>query len=108
MPPRLTLGRWTALMAIKEQPELHHRPFAARELKVMHRGAKRRPASGATMLTLYVAGWVRKVAVSAPDTDAPFAVLAGDTAWQVTEEGRRAIAACPEEYPGDPVYGNQT
>jgi hypothetical protein len=31
-------------MALKDQPELQHRPFAARELKVMHRGGKRRPA----------------------------------------------------------------
>jgi hypothetical protein len=25
--------------------------------------------------------------------------------WQITEAGRKAIAACPDEYPGDPVYG---
>jgi len=104
-PPRLTLGRWTALMALKDQPDLHERTFAARELKIMHRGGKRRPASGATMAALRSAGWAEKVRVIATDPDAPFAMPADKTAWQITETGRKAIAACPEEYPGDPAYG---
>jgi len=70
-PPRLTLGRWTALMALKDQPELQHRPFAARELKVMHRGGNRRPASGATLDALRSAGWAEKVATRSAFNDPP-------------------------------------
>jgi len=105
MPPHLTIGRWNALKALRKQPELHHRPFAARELKVMHRGGNRRPASGPTLDALRSAGWAEKVNVDLHDNDLPFHVRIDGTAWQITDEGRKAIDACPDEYPGDPVYG---
>jgi len=105
MPPRLTLGRWTALMALRDQPELQRRPFSARELKVMPRSGKRRPASGATLAALRSAGWAEKITVNVLVSDAPFQTQTDKCRWQITEAGRKAIAACPDEYPGDPVYG---
>lgn len=105
MRPNLTIGRWSALRALQDQPELHHRPFAARELKIEHRNGTMRPASGATLSALRSAGWAVKVAVDWHDDDLPFHVQIDRIAWRITDDGRKAIALCPKEYPGDPVYG---
>jgi hypothetical protein len=104
-PPNLTLGRWNALRALKEQPVFLRRPFVARELKITVRGGKRRPASGATMDALRMAGWAEKITVGGPGEGMPFRTGGASTAWRITDAGRAAVAACPDEYPGDPTYG---
>jgi len=105
--PNLTIGRWMALRALSEQPVLLRRPFMARELKVGVRGGKRRPASGATMDALRKAGWAEKVTVGDAGEGMPFRTGGASTCWQITDAGRAAVDACPDEYPGDPAYASR-
>ena len=111
--PYLTKTRWQALLALKKAKALQSRPFLAKELKVKHYSRVEpgkfyiRPAAGMTMITLEDAGWVRRTVWGAPGQGMPFQSGGPISAWEVTDAGREAIAACPDTFPGVPVYGKK-
>jgi hypothetical protein len=107
--PHLTLVRWQCLRAFKQNPTLLRRPFLAAELKLPHRsGSRLVPAHGATLYGLEKAGWVERAAWGTQEKNMPFRVGQPANAWQVTHAGREAIAACPDTFPGEPVYGKKS
>ena len=106
-PPPLTRGRWACLLALKASPVLRRRPFLARELVTEFRG-RQWPSSGATMHSLREAGWVEQVVVGDKGEGMPFRTGGPATAWVVTEAGQAAIDACPDTFPGEPVYGSKS
>ena len=104
MKPTLTLTRWAALKALKASTVLRRRPFLAREL--IYAGGRRGSmiaATGATMDSLRGAGWIEAVPVCQPGEAMPFRSSGPMMAWQVTEAGHAAIAACPDTFPNGPV-----
>lgn len=102
--PYLTEVRWNCLRSFKRQPSLLRRPFLAKELKVPSRNGVMRPATGPTLSGLEKAGWVRRTIWGQPGTGMPFQSGGPISAWELTDAGREAIAACPDTFPGDPVY----
>lgn len=108
--PYLTSVRWHCLQAFKRQPALMRRPFLAKELKIQARWNDKvlRPATGPTLSGLEKAGWVRRAIWGLPGTGMPFRTGGPISAWELTDDGREAIAACPDIFPGDPVYGGKT
>lgn len=104
--PHLTLKRWECLLALKASPTLQRRPFLAHELKTPGRNGVLRPSTGPTLSGLEKAGWVERAAWGKPGQGMPFRTGGPVNAWQLTYAGRRAVAACPDEFPGEPVYGN--
>ena len=106
--PYLTSVRWHCLQAFKRQPALMRRPFLSRELKVEGRNGVLQPATGPTLSGLEKAGWVERTVWGEPGTGMPFRTGGPISAWQVTDAGRAAIAACPDTFPGEPVYGERT
>jgi hypothetical protein len=104
MKPTLTLTRWAALKALKASIALRRRPFLAREL--IYAGGRRGrmiAATGPTMDSLRVAGWIEAVPVCEPGEAMPFRSSGPMMAWQVTEAGHAAIEACPDTFPSGPV-----
>lgn len=104
--PYLTRQRWACLIALRNNPRLQRREFLARELQTEFRG-KMWPATGATMHSLREAGWVEQVVVGGHGEKMPFRTGGPATAWRVTEAGLEAISACPDTFPGEPVYGGK-
>lgn len=102
--PYLTEVRWKCLRAFRDQPHLMRRPFLAKELKVPARNGVLRPATGPTLVGLEKAGWVRRTIYGSPGTGMPFRTGGPISAWELTDAGREAIAACPDTFPGEPVY----
>lgn len=104
--PQLTRVRWAALKALKGQKALQRRPFMTRELMIPSRWSpgKSRPASGATLVSLEQAGWVRRIIIGDKGDGMPFRTGGQATAWEITDAGHEAIAACPDTFPGEPVY----
>jgi hypothetical protein len=102
--PTLTLTRWAALKALKASIALRRRPFLAREL-IYAGGRMGRviAATGPTMESLRGAGWIEAVPACEPGEAMPFRSSGPMMAWQVTEAGHAAIAACPDTFPGQPV-----
>jgi hypothetical protein len=98
--PNLTSARWEVLLYLKTHPHLMARPFLAREIRVAYRGGKHGPASGATMHSLREAGWLRHVVVGDKPGEMPFRTGGPAACWEITDTGREAVAACPDEYPG--------
>ena len=104
MKPTLTLTRWAALKALKASTALRRRPFLARELIYAGgRGGRMLAATGPTMESLRGAGWIEAVPVCEPGEAMPFRSSGPMMAWQVTEAGHAAIAACPDTFPNGPV-----
>lgn len=103
--PYLTEGRWNCLRSLKRQRALQRRPFLAGELKIPGRNGVMRPATGPTLSSLEKAGWVERTVYGEPGTGMPFRTGGPISAWQLTDAGRKAIEACPDIFPGDPVYG---
>jgi hypothetical protein len=102
--PTLTLTRWAALKALKASVALRRRPFLARELIFAGgRGGRMIAATGPTMESLRGAGWIEAVPVCEPGEAMPFRSSGPMMAWQVTEAGHAAIAACPDTFPNGPV-----
>lgn len=102
--PHLTRSRWSALKMMKDQKSLLRRPFLSKELKRVSRNEKAVHSShGALLVSLEKAGWVERITVQ--NVGVPFLPGGPRNAWQVTDAGREAIAACPDTFPGDPVYG---
>jgi hypothetical protein len=101
--PHLTRQRWSCLIALRKNKVLQRREFLARELQTEWRG-KMRPASGATMHSLREAGWVEQVVIGGRGEGLPFRSGGPAKAWRVTEAGQKAIDACPDTFPGEPVY----
>ena len=101
--PHLTRQRWSCLIALRKNKVLQRREFLARELQTEWRG-KMWPASGATMHSLREAGWVEQVVIGGKGEGLPFRSGGPAKAWRVTEAGQKAIAACPDTFPGEPVY----
>jgi hypothetical protein len=102
--PTLTLTRWAALKALRASTALRRRPFLAREL--IYAGGRRGSmiaATGGTMDSLRGAGWIEAVPVCEPGEAMPFRSSGPMMAWQVTEAGHAAIAACPDTFPNGPV-----
>ena len=105
--PILTERRWLALRALKANKVLHRRPFLAHELRVssVRRSPdKLYPASGALLFSLEKAGWLRRIIIGDKGDGMPFRAGGVATAWEITEAGHEAIAACPDTFPGEPVY----
>lgn len=106
-PPYLTVVRFHCLRAFARQPSLLRRPFLAKELKVEGRNGVLRPATGPTLFGLEKAGWVRRTIWGLPETGMPFQSGGPISAWELTDAGREAVAACPDTFPGDPVYSGE-
>ena len=106
--PYLTEVRWNCLLAFKRQPHLMRRPFLAKELKVPGRNGVLRPSTGPTLSGLEKAGWVRRAIWGAPGQGMPFQSGGPISAWELTDAGVEAVNACPDTFPGDPVYGSRT
>ncbi len=105
--PYLTFTRWLCLRSFKQNPLLLRRPFLAKELKIPYRNGTLRPAAGPTLAGLEQAGWVERTSWGSPGQGMPFQTGGPISAWQVTHAGREAIAACPDTFPGEPVYGKK-
>lgn len=105
--PHLTSQRWRCLIALRENRVLQSRPFLPRELVIVGRGGHLRPCAGATMHSLREAGWVEQVSIGGTGEGMPFRAGGPATAWQITDAGRKAIAACPDTFPGESVYGGR-
>ena len=104
--PMLTQTRWAALIALKSSRALQSRPFLARELNYAGgRHGQVVAGHGATMASLAEAGWLEAVVVGKKGDGMPFRSGGAGRAWQLTEAGRIAVAACPDTFPGGPVYG---
>lgn len=102
--PHLTRARWSALVVLKQSKSLHRRPFLAKELTRIYRtGVGIRQAHGALLFSLEKAGWVERITIGSEGM--PFRTGGPARAWQITPAGHEAIAACPDTFPGDPVYG---
>jgi hypothetical protein len=106
--PHLTLIRWNCLRSFKKNQLLLRRPFLASELKIPHRNGKLVSATGPTLYGLEKAGWVERAQWGTEEKNMPFRTGSPGNAWQVTHAGREAIAACPDTFPGEPVYGTKT
>lgn len=106
--PYLTEVRWNCLLAFKRQPHLMRRPFLAKELKVPGRNGVLRPSTGPTLSGLEKAGWVRRAIWGTPGQGMPFQSGGPISAWELTDAGVEAVNACPDTFPGDPVYGSRT
>ena len=104
MTPHLTRTRWECLIALKSNRVLMGRPFLARELVIRGRGGRPWVSSGATMHSLREAGWVEQVSFGGAGEGMPFRTGGPATAWQITDAGRAAVDACPDTFPGEPVY----
>ena len=94
-------------MALKASPVLMNRPFLAHELKYGGRKGGDTPARGATMYALESAGWVKRAVFGGKGDRMPFRSGGPVTAWEVTLAGKEAVAACPDTFPGEPVYGQK-
>ena len=107
--PHLTNTRWAYLCALKASKALQSRPFLASELVTLRVGGERGfRATGATMASLRDAGWLESVPLDAGGSGSPFRMGRMAQAWRLTEAGRAAIAACPDTFPGPPVYEDDT
>lgn len=105
--PHLTRARWACLIALKQSPALLRRPFLPREVKMLSRNNKTTyPATGPTMVALEKAGWVERTTWGT-GPGMPFQSGGPINAWSITDAGREAIAACPDTFPGEPVYGRR-
>jgi hypothetical protein len=105
--PHLTRARWFWLKALKQSRALQHRPFLASELKNKCDDRLERTATGATLTSLEKAGWVERTLWGKVGQGMPFQSGGLISAWQLTDLGRSAIAACPDTFPGEPVYGKK-
>ena len=110
--PHLTLARWYLLRALKYSKVAQSRPFLPKEIVVMYNylakpGTYERRATGPGMMSLEKAGWVERTVWGAPGQGMPFQSGGSISAWQLTDAGRKAIAACPDTFPGEPVYGKK-
>ena len=103
--PALTKVRWACLLAFKRQKVLMTRPFLPHELMYGGRRSGMTPARGPTMVALERAGWVRRTVWGGAGQGMPFRSGGPVNAWEITEAGRVAIDACPDTFPGEPVYG---
>lgn len=102
--PWLTKRRWNCLKAFQRQPHLMDRPFQAKELIICNRrGEWTFPASGAMVDSLRNAGWIEQVIVE-PEKGLGFRVGGPVRMWQITDPGRDAVKACPDTFPGNPIY----
>jgi hypothetical protein len=106
--PFLTKRRWACLVALKRNKALQRREFLAGELVVEGRNGHPFTATGATLVSLREAGWVDQVVVGGHGEKMPFRTGGPARAWRVTEAGLKAIAACPDTFPGEPVYEGNT
>lgn len=104
--PHLTKARWFWLRALKRSRALQSRAFVPSELKYKSDGLEW-VATGATLSSLEKAGWVERTIWGVPGQGMPFQCGGPVSAWQLTEAGREAIAACPDTFPGEPVYGRK-
>lgn len=105
--PHLTRSRWAALVALRNSPSLLRRPFLPKELRLLGRsGNFHYNATGATMVALEKAGWVER-STWGVGSGMPFQAGGPISAWSITDAGREAIAACPDTFPGEPVYGSK-
>lgn len=102
--PHLTRQRWACLVALRNNPFLMRRAFLASELVIEGRGGRPWSGTGPTLDSLRKAGWVERIAVGGASEGMPFRTGGAAYAWQVTESGRQAVAACPDTFPGEPVY----
>ena len=102
--PHLTETRWQCLMAFKRQAILQRRPFLSGELKIPNRHGVMRRASGPTLYALERAGWVERMTWGESGIGMPLRSGGPVCSWQLTDAGRNAIAACPDIFPGEPVY----
>jgi hypothetical protein len=109
-PAWLTKRRWQCLQAFRRQPRLMETAFLAKQLRIEFRDTGTyRPASGALMDSLRDAGWVQRVHIADGwGAGSPFRMGALPTMWQLTDAGRKAVAECPDIFPGEPVYGKGT
>lgn len=102
----LTRQRWEVLMALKKNPHLMKREFLAKEIIINGRSGKLWAASGTTIESLKRCGWVEHVTLGASwGNDTPFRMGRMPSAWRITEAGRKAVEACPDQFPGEPRYG---
>ena len=103
---RLTRNRWECLLAFRDKPSLQSRPFLAREIYLMS-GIRLlwHPASGATLTALEKTGWVERAEWKTLG-EGPLPRRRDGTinAWQLTDAGRAAVAACPPVFPGDKTH----
>jgi hypothetical protein len=111
-PPHLTRARWYLLRALKGSKVAQSRPFLPKEVVVTYDyrarpGTYERQATGPGMVSLEKAGWVKRVAWGASGQGMPFQSGGSMNTWQLTDAGREAIAACPDTFSGEPVYGNK-
>lgn len=83
MKPTLTYARWKALKKLQN----HDQPFTGAQVDI----------KGPTLVSLEECGWVERVEAPAPD--APFAMPTQGHHWIVTNAGREAIAALPDQAP---------
>ena len=105
--PHLTRARWFWLKALKQSRALQRRPFLASELKNKYDDRLERTATGATLTSLEKAGWVERTLWGKVGQGMPFQSGGPISAWQLTDLGRSAIAACPDTFSGEPVYGKK-
>ena len=107
--PHLTKSRWAYLRALKGSIALRTRPFLAKELRTVKGDFRQQfTATGATMSSLCDAGWIEKVRVEIGGRGAPFRVGSVAQTYRVTDAGLAAIDACPDTFPGQPVYEKAT
>jgi hypothetical protein len=105
--PHLTKRRWDCLRALKASKVLQRREFLAGELMVAGRSGHLKPASGATLYSLCEAGWVAPVVYGGHGEGMPFRTGGAVRAWRLTPAGLKAIEACPDTFPGEPVYSSK-
>jgi len=80
------------------------RPFMGKELIVISRYGKPHTAPPPMLDSLRRAGWLEQVSIeSSLGEGSPFRLGKMPKAWRITDAGRRAVAACPEFNPGEPV-----
>ena len=73
-----------------------------------HTEEQRRAAAELMEEGMREAGWVEQIVVGDKGEGMPFRTGGPATAWAVTEAGQAAIDACPDTFPGDPVYGSKS
>jgi hypothetical protein len=84
MKPTLTRPRWRAL---KKLEATKGKPFIGTDVGV----------KGPSLVSLEECGWVERI--EAPADDTPFAIATQGHHWRVTDAGRAALAALPENPP---------
>lgn len=105
-PTNLTYPRYMALKTLRDRPHLLRREFLAAELgRPLHSGHMA-GGSGPLLESLRKAGWVERVEITGiPAASTSFHCPGSIAAcWRVTDAGRSAIAAIPDDVPPDITF----